>query len=237
MPAYLVVQVKFKDMVYSIARYGRHAMPMMEKMGGEVLAGSMSPHVLEDSWDGNWAALVKFKDMATAEAFCNAPEYKPLKDLRMNELTEFGRVLLVEGSNPAPPDRASSNTLPAYLIAQTKFKATQDAMVRYWQNALPAIKKMGGDVLVGSMTAKVIEGEWDGNWASVVRFKDMATAEAFYNSPEYKPLKELCTNELTESNRVLLAVGFTQFAFIKGALGHAFARLKFWGARNGSSPR
>jgi uncharacterized protein (DUF1330 family) len=75
------------------------------------------------------------------------------------------------------------------------------------------------------MTAKVIEGEWDGNWAAVVRFKDMATAEAFYSSPEYKPLKELCTNELTESNRVLLEVGFTQFAFIKGALGHAFARL------------
>ena len=49
-----------------------------------------------------------------------------------------------------------------------------------------------------------MEGEWDGNWAAVLRFPGMEMAEAWYNSDEYQPLWELRINELTEPGRVLL---------------------------------
>ena len=39
--------------------------------------------------------------MAVAEAWYNSPEYQPMKDLRINELTEGGSAVFVEGFDPA----------------------------------------------------------------------------------------------------------------------------------------
>jgi uncharacterized protein (DUF1330 family) len=35
--------------------------------------------------------------MEVAQAWYNSPEYQPLKELRIKELTEGGQILLVEG--------------------------------------------------------------------------------------------------------------------------------------------
>jgi uncharacterized protein (DUF1330 family) len=35
--------------------------------------------------------------MAMAEAWYNSAEYRPLRDLRMNELTDEGRLVLIAG--------------------------------------------------------------------------------------------------------------------------------------------
>ena len=38
--------------------------------------------------------------MEAAESWFNSPEYRPSKELRMNELTEHARVMLLEGFDP-----------------------------------------------------------------------------------------------------------------------------------------
>jgi uncharacterized protein (DUF1330 family) len=67
------------------------------KLGGQMIAGTPAPTVLEGNWDGSWAAILKFPSMEIAQAWYNSPEYQPLKELRINELTEGGQILLVEG--------------------------------------------------------------------------------------------------------------------------------------------
>ena len=94
-PAYFIVQVKARNFEDLAKRYAQFAIPMLGKFGGEMIAGSPSPKVLEGRWDDNWAAVLRFPSMAMAEAWYNSPEYRPLKELRINELTDGGRVLLL----------------------------------------------------------------------------------------------------------------------------------------------
>lgn len=95
-------------------------------------------------------------------------------------------------------------TKPAYFIVQVKAKNFEDLSKRYAQFAIPMLGALGGEMIAGSPTPKVLEGHWDYNWAAILRFPSMAMAEAWYNSSDYRPLKELRINELTEGGQILL---------------------------------
>jgi len=98
-------------------------------------------------------------------------------------------------------------TKPAYFIIQSKIKNTEDFMNRYGQYVFPIIGKYEGQMIAGSPTPKVLEGNWEGNWAAILRFPSLSQAEAFYNSPEYQPLRELRMSELTDGDTILLFEG------------------------------
>ncbi len=100
-PAYLMLQIKARNLEDLMQRYGQSTIALVEKFGGEMIAGTPTPKVLEGDWDGNWAAVLRFPSMAMAEAWYDSPEYQPLKHLRIGELTESGQLLLVEGVSPA----------------------------------------------------------------------------------------------------------------------------------------
>ena len=74
-------------------------------------------------------------------------------------------------------------------------------------SVLPMFKKHGAEVIAAS-APNVLEGEWGGNWTAVVRFPSMSVAEAWYNSAEYQPLKELRIKELTVGGSSALVEGF-----------------------------
>ena len=99
-PAYFMVQIKAKDFGALLERYAKFAIPLLAAYGGEMIAGSPAPKLLEGEWDGNWAAVLRFPSMESAEAWYNSPAYQPLKELRINELTDGGRILLLEAFNP-----------------------------------------------------------------------------------------------------------------------------------------
>jgi len=96
-PAYFMVQVKAKSLEELSVRYAQAAIASLMKSGGQMIAGTPAPTVLEGKWDGSWAAILKFPSMEMAQAWYNSPEYQPLKELRINELTEDGQILLVQG--------------------------------------------------------------------------------------------------------------------------------------------
>ena len=99
----------------------------------------------------------------------------------------------------------SAAAKPAYMMVQINFKSLEEATQRYAQFAIPSLQNYGGKMIAGTPTPKVKEGKWDGNWAAVLRFPSMEAAEGWYNSEEYKPLKELRINELqTEEGRILM---------------------------------
>ena len=105
-PAYALVQHKVKNREEYMQRYGKFVIAMFEKIGAQVVALSPSPKVVEGSWGGNWTVVIRFPSMAVAEAWYNSPEYQPMKDLRINELTEGGSsVMFVEEFNPDAPGR------------------------------------------------------------------------------------------------------------------------------------
>jgi uncharacterized protein (DUF1330 family) len=96
-PAYFLVQVKAKNMEELSSRYAQYAIPSLIKFGGEMIAGTPAPTVLEGVWDGSWAAILRFPSLEMAKTWYNSSDYRPLKELRIKELTESGQILLIEG--------------------------------------------------------------------------------------------------------------------------------------------
>ena len=96
-PAYFMVQVKAKSLEELSVRYAQAAIASLMKLGGQMIAGTPAPPVLEGEWDGSWAAILRFPSMEMAQTWYNSAEYQPLKELRINELTDGGQILLVEG--------------------------------------------------------------------------------------------------------------------------------------------
>jgi len=101
----------------------------------------------------------------------------------------------------------AESTKPAYFLVQVKAKSLEELSVRYAQAAIASLMKHGGQMIAGTPAPTVLEGEWDGNWAAILRFPSMETAKAWYDSAEYQPLKELRINELTEGGQILLIEG------------------------------
>lgn len=96
-PAYFTVQVKTKNLDELSTRYAHAAIESLMKFGGEMIAGTPAPNVFEGEWDGSWAAILRFPSMEMAQTWYNSADYQPLKELRINELTDSGQILLIEG--------------------------------------------------------------------------------------------------------------------------------------------
>jgi uncharacterized protein (DUF1330 family) len=62
-----------------------------------MIAGSMTPNTKEGSFEGNWAAVLRFPSMEVAEAWYKSTDYEPYKNLRINELTDFSSLVFIEG--------------------------------------------------------------------------------------------------------------------------------------------
>ena len=101
----------------------------------------------------------------------------------------------------------TASTKPAYFMVQVKAKSLEELSVRYAQAAIASLMKLGGQMIAGTPAPTVLDGEWDGSWAAILRFPSMEMAQTWYNSAEYQPLKELRINELTDGGQILLVEG------------------------------
>ena len=62
---------------------------------------------------------------------------------------------------------------PAYLVAQLNITDLQTYMQDYGMPVFPQLIAAGGEVLVATPEAQVLEGSSDATWSVVVRFPDM----------------------------------------------------------------
>jgi len=99
-------------------------------------------------------------------------------------------------------------TAPAYAMVQIKIKDPAEFNERYSQYVFPILAKHGVEMVAGSTTPTPIEGDFDGNWAAILRFPSMSAAQAWYGSSDYEPFRELRINELTDSNSIVFIEGF-----------------------------
>lgn len=154
-PAYFILQSKAKSFEAVMERYVSPVSPILEKYEGQVIVFSAAPQVLEGNWDGNWAVVVQFPSMERAQAFYNSAEYHPLHDLRINELTEDSRALLVEGMDTTAMSTAGT---PAYFMVQVKAPSLDELTQRYAVFVFPILAQYEGQMIAGSATPQVLEG-------------------------------------------------------------------------------
>ena len=80
--------------------------------------------------------------------------------------------------------------MPAYLIANVDIKDSEK-IKKYLASTPKILKKYSGRFLVRGGDIWVAEGKWNPKRLVVVEFDTFEKAKEFWNSKDYKPLKEL----------------------------------------------
>jgi len=93
-PAYLVSNCFVSDGA-GMARYVEDVRPILEKYNGKVIVLERNVSVLEGSAAAPVLVLIEFPSIDDARNFYAAPEYQPIKQLRI-DATEGGFLALAE---------------------------------------------------------------------------------------------------------------------------------------------
>lgn len=79
--------------------------------------------------------------------------------------------------------------MPAYMLARINVK--DPAQYEEYKALAPiAIKKYGGEYLTRGGEMETLEGPEETMRVVILKYPDMATARAFYDSPEYKKARD-----------------------------------------------
>lgn len=80
--------------------------------------------------------------------------------------------------------------MAAYFIVQSTISDEQQYQ-KYREAVVPLIAQFGGKFVVRGGKVEVLEGQHDGRRMVVFEFPSMDAIHAFWNSPEYVPVKAI----------------------------------------------
>ena len=92
--------------------------------------------------------------------------------------------------------------MPAYLIAD--IEVTDPVGYDEYKKLVPAvIAAHGGRYLARGGASEVLEGTWRPKRSAIIEFPNLASMKAFWESPEYQPLREI-RERSAKSNLVVI---------------------------------
>ena len=92
--------------------------------------------------------------------------------------------------------------MPAYLIAD--IEVTDPVGYDEYKKRVPAvIAAHGGRYLARGGASEVLEGTWRPKRSAIIEFPSLASMKAFWESPEYQPLREI-RERSAKSNLVVI---------------------------------
>lgn len=81
--------------------------------------------------------------------------------------------------------------MPAFMIITAQVHDRDAFMNAYAKPAAALVAAHGGEYVFRGRSAQLLEGDFgDGSAVLVTRFPDMASLRAFWDSPDYAPLKQ-----------------------------------------------
>jgi uncharacterized protein (DUF1330 family) len=81
--------------------------------------------------------------------------------------------------------------MPAFMIFNVVSVRDMESFAEYRDRVRPTVEAYGGRYLVRGGEFEVLEGSWSPTRLTVIEFPSVADAERWYDSEEYRPLKEL----------------------------------------------
>jgi uncharacterized protein (DUF1330 family) len=97
MPAYVIGEIEVTDPV-AYEDYRRQVPAVLAAYGGRYLVRGGDATRLEGAGEPRRLVVLEFPTMAQLRAFYDAPEYQPIKAIRLRAST--GRLIAVEGVAP-----------------------------------------------------------------------------------------------------------------------------------------
>ena len=93
-PAYVLTEVTIHDRI-AYQEYEAEFMPIVERYGGELIAVTDDPTVLEGEWSEMRIVLIRFETRQHALVWYDSPEYQQLAVIR--RATSTGTNILING--------------------------------------------------------------------------------------------------------------------------------------------
>ena len=81
--------------------------------------------------------------------------------------------------------------MAAYLIYSRREITDEEKSLRYGELVVPQIREFGGEVILARGSVQVLEGDWEPMAVTILRFETTEALTAWYDSPEYAPLKQM----------------------------------------------
>jgi len=81
--------------------------------------------------------------------------------------------------------------MAAYFIATPEAVLDLKSMQEYAANAPAIVESFGGRYLVTRGATRALEGSWEPRFMVLIEFPSMDRLLEFYESPEYRPWREL----------------------------------------------
>ena len=81
--------------------------------------------------------------------------------------------------------------MTAYFIASPEELNDLDGLRRYAENAPAIVAAFGGRYLVRNGRTQALEGAWDPGFMALIEFPSRRAVLEFFDSPEYRPWREL----------------------------------------------
>lgn len=80
-----------------------------------------------------------------------------------------------------------------YMLNALWFKANggEETFARYFEGALPAIHRVGGEVVSNLRTAETLQGDFDPDLTFITRWPSMEAFRALIADPEYQAIAHL----------------------------------------------
>lgn len=80
--------------------------------------------------------------------------------------------------------------MPAYVIADVQ--VTDPIGFETYKNAVPPVVEACGGIFIARGGAiDVLDGNWKPSRLTLLKFDSVAQAKAWYDSPDYRPLKDI----------------------------------------------
>jgi uncharacterized protein (DUF1330 family) len=98
--------------------------------------------------------------------------------------------------------------MPVYVLAERLAVHDLDSFRRYLDEVSRTIEARGGRYHVVSSEIEVLEGEWRPAALALFEFPTREAALAWWNSPDYAPLKEI--RQASASYNIVLARGVAE---------------------------
>jgi uncharacterized protein (DUF1330 family) len=101
--------------------------------------------------------------------------------------------------------------MPAYLVVELAVTDPVKLQEEYRVNVRPMIAKHGGRLLTKPGSHTMPEGgHWKPDHMVVIEFPDIDALNAWYNSPEYQPLKALRKQSTSDQSMLFFLEGAYQ---------------------------
>ena len=94
--------------------------------------------------------------------------------------------------------------MPAYVIANVEI-TDPVAFAEYLKGGPGTVAAYGGSYVARRGAVEVLEGDWAPTRLTVLKFDGVAQAKAWYESPEYRPLREI--RQKSAKSKILIVEG------------------------------